>query len=118
MSYNISLKLNFNQKSYIMKKNLLGATFFFLLSITFSYAQDYSYGARIGANITSISSDNIPANLEDNRFGFVVGFLAEMPITEKLSLQPELQYSEHGNDDKSLQVNYLQLPIFLKYNFN
>jgi len=101
-----------------MKKNLLCTTFFFLFSFIMIYAQDVSYGARIGANLSSISSDDIPENLEDSRFGIVVGFLAEIPLSEKWSLQPEFQYAEQGNDDKALQVNYLQLPVFLKYNIN
>ncbi|MCK8520311.1 PorT family protein [Aquimarina sp. D1M17] len=100
-----------------MKKTLLCVTFLFL-TFYWGEAQESTYGIRLGANLSSISSDDIPENLEDNRFGIVVGFLAEFPIKEKLSLQPEFQYSSKGNDDETLRVDYLQLPIFLKYNFS
>ncbi len=100
-----------------MKKHLPWFTLFLLFGIFNFNAQESSYGVRIGANLSSISSDDIPENLEDSRFGFVVGFLAEFPITEKISIQPEFQYSSQGNDDETLRVDYLQLPIFLKYNF-
>ncbi len=101
-----------------MRKILL-CTSIILVTITFgSYAQESSYGIRLGANLSSISSDDIPEDLEDSRFGVVVGFLAEYPITEKVSIQPEFQYSSQGNDDETLRVDYLQLPILLKYNFS
>ncbi|GAA4271705.1 porin family protein [Aquimarina gracilis] len=101
-----------------MKKILLRITFFlFFLSICVN-AQESSYGVRLGANLSSISSDDITDDLEDSRFGIVVGFLAEFPVSEKINIQPEFQYSAQGNDDESLRVDYLQLPIFLKYNFN
>jgi len=46
----------------------------------------------------------------------VVGFLADFALTEKLRLQPELQYSGQGNKNKDLRINYLQIPVVLKYN--
>ncbi len=100
-----------------MKKKLL-TTYFLLIFVTlFAQAQEASYGVRLGANLSSISSDDIADDLEDSRFGIVAGFLAEFPVTEKVSIQPEFQYSAQGNDDESLRVDYLQLPVFLKYNF-
>ncbi len=101
-----------------MKKNILWISVVFLFITLHSFAQEGVYGIRIGGNLSSISSDDIPENLEDSRFGVVVGFLAEYPLKGKLSIQPEFQYSSMGNDDESLRIDYLQLPIFLKYNFS
>jgi len=81
-----------------------------------SYAQENSYGIRIGLNISSISSDDITEDFDAGRLGMVVGFLAEYPLSEKISIQPEFQYSSVGNEDDALQVDYLQLPVFLKLN--
>lgn len=89
-----------------------------MFSVLSSHAQESTFGVRLGANLSSISSDDIPEDLEDSRFGIVVGFLMEYPITEKWSVQPEFQYSSLGNDDESLRVDFLQLPIFVKYNFS
>lgn len=85
--------------------------------LTLQAQKEASYGIRLGANLSSISSDDIPDSLEDSRFGIVAGFLAEYPITEKISIQPEFQFSSLGNDDETLRVDYLQLPVFVKYNF-
>ncbi len=101
-----------------MKKTLLCATILLLIGTLDAFAQENSYGVRLGANLSSISSDDIPENLEDSRFGIVVGFLAEFPVTEKISIQPEFQYSSQGNDDEALRVDYLQVPILFKYNIS
>ncbi|MBW1296079.1 porin family protein [Aquimarina litoralis] len=79
-------------------------------------AQESKYGIRIGANLSSISSDDITGDLDKSRIGVVVGFLADFRLTNKLRLQPEFQYSGQGNKDRDLRVNYLQLPVLLKYN--
>lgn len=102
-----------------MKKNLLlfcAICFGFILS----NAQETRYGLRIGANISSISLDSpndIADGLEDGRFGVAVGFFAEYYLSEKVGLQPELQFSTQGNKNEALRVNYLQLPVVFKYNF-
>ncbi|KAA1245477.1 porin family protein [Aquimarina sp. RZ0] len=95
-------------------------TLFFVVVSLFTFlgihAQESRYGIRIGANLSSISSDNIPDNLDDSRIGVVVGFLADFRLSGKLRLQPEFQYSGQGNKDKDLRVDYLQVPLMLKYN--
>ncbi|WP_025742087.1 porin family protein [Aquimarina pacifica] len=101
-----------------MKRKVLCIAILLILGTVVSSAQEASYGVRIGANFSSISSDDIPEDLEDSRLGIVVGFLAEYPINEKFSIQPEFQFSSLGNDDETLRVDYLQLPIFLKYNLS
>ncbi len=101
-----------------MNKKILYITLLFVFVTLISTAQEPSYGVRIGANLSSISSSDIPPELEDSRFGIAVGFLAEYFLTERISIQPEFQYSSQGNDDKTLRVDYLQLPVFLKYNFS
>ncbi len=99
-----------------MKKALL-LVIALISGVFISEAQESRYGIRVGANLSSISSDDIPENLEDGRVGVVVGFLADFAINSKLRIQPELQYSGQGNKDKDLRVNYIQLPVILKYNF-
>lgn len=101
-----------------MKKTVLFTVALLMCIALKSKAQEITYGVRLGANLSSISSDDIPENLKDSRFGIVAGFLAEVPINQKWSIQPEFQYSSLGNDDESLRVDYLQLPIILKYNFS
>lgn len=100
----------------MIKKILLPIIFFlFLFNV---HGQDSRYGMRIGANLSSISSDNIPEDLDDSRIGVVVGFFAEYALTNRIGIQPELQFSSEGNKEDNLRINYLQLPILFKYNFN
>ncbi|MGY3793052.1 porin family protein [uncultured Aquimarina sp.] len=98
-----------------MNKKILLIFVLLITCITIN-AQESKYGIRIGANLSSISSDNITGDLDQSRIGVVVGFLADYRLTNKLRIQPELQYSGQGNKDRDLRVNYLQLPILLKYN--
>jgi len=98
-----------------MKKTLL-LVMALVSGVFISEAQESRYGVRVGANISAISSDNIPEELEDGRIGVVVGFFADFALNSNLRIQPELQYSGQGNKEKDLRVNYIQLPVLLKYN--
>lgn len=112
------MKISRINNVYTMKKNLFLVTvFLFITSIT-CYAQGYSSGFRIGANISSITSDDIPDNLKDHRIGLMVGFFTEFYIDDYWSFQPELQYSSLGNKEEALQIDYIQIPLFIKRNLS
>ncbi|UZO80255.1 PorT family protein [Aquimarina sp. ERC-38] len=100
-----------------MNKLLLFVLIVFL-SLFVANAQDSRYGIRVGANLSSISSDDIEEDAEDARIGVAVGFFAEYYVTNHISIQPELQFSSQGNKAEDLRVNYIQLPVIFKYNFN
>ena len=97
-----------------MKKTILSILVIVIGGLTIN-AQDARYGVRLGANLSSISSDVIVDDLDKGRIGVVVGFFAEYALTSKLSIQPEIQYSGQGNKDKDLRINYIQIPVMLKY---
>ncbi len=82
---------------------------------TTTSAQESRYGLRLGVNLSSISSDDIGEGLDESRIGVAAGFFAEYFLTQKLTIQPELQYSSQGNKSKTLRVNYIQLPVLFKY---
>ncbi|MHA7057179.1 porin family protein [Aquimarina sp. M1] len=98
-----------------MNKILL-IIFTLLINIVTLKGQESRYGIRIGANVSAINSDDITGDLDQSRIGLVVGFLADFRLTDKLRLQPEFQYSGQGNKDKDLRIDYLQVPVLLKYN--
>lgn len=80
------------------------------------YAQDVKLGIKLGMNIASVNGSS--ANNLDSRTGFVFGATAEVPFTEKLSIQPELLYSAQGaqqKDNFKFDLNYVSLPIMAKY---
>lgn len=125
-----------NTNYIIMTKKIL----FILISLLFAglslqAQQEHRYGFRLGLNYSELDfNDNasgiIGGSEDDARIGFMAGFFAQYFLSEKFSIQPELQYSAQGErskvtgvntgtqGDKSsdrLKVNMLQLPVFLNF---
>jgi hypothetical protein len=78
-------------------------------------AQDVKLGAKIGMNVSSLNgnTDNL-----DSKTGWVLGATAEISLTEKFSLQPELLYSQQGAKQRGnfiYDLNYVSLPVMAKY---
>ncbi len=82
-------------------------------------AQEVNFGAKAGVNFASIGGDDV-GDL-DGRTGFHVGVIAEISISEKFSVQPELLYSAQGAKESfegqeiKLNADYLNVPIMAKY---
>jgi hypothetical protein len=79
-------------------------------------AKDVKIGIKLGMNIATVNGSE--ANNLDSRTGFVIGVAAEIPFTEKFSIQPELLYSAQGaqqRDNFMYDLNYISLPIMAKY---
>ncbi len=86
-----------------------------------SDAKKFSFGFK--ANVNFASERNAPESR--SRTGFAAGFFAEVKLNHRLSLQPELLYSQQGSfqylykgvktkGDNTLQYDYINLPILLK----
>lgn len=97
-----------------MKKLLLSIITLILVVQTNAQEGDIQFGAKAGLNFATLSGD-----LEDtkSRTSFHLGGMAEIPLTDKLSIQPELLFSSQGAkiDDASLIFNYLNIPVMAKY---
>lgn len=104
--------------------------FLLFLCSTQLFAQGVRYGFRLGLNVSEISNfefdlvnvtgdEPIAAfnSIEERRFGFTAAFIAEIPLTQKLGFQPELQYSTQGNKYEGLRYDNLQIPLGLRYSF-
>lgn len=79
-------------------------------------AQDIQFGAKAGLNLATLGGD---AEV-DSRTSFHVGGFAELMISDKFSVQPELLYSAQGgvseeNDDIVTQLDYINLPVLGKF---
>lgn len=84
-------------------------------------------GVKGGVNFATVAGDDIDER--DARTSFNVGLLAEIPLTNRLSLQPEVLYSGQGfdireidqdnvfdtNDNVEYQLDYLQFPVLAKF---
>ena len=78
-------------------------------------AQDVKLGVKLGMNISSLNGneDNL-----DPKDGWVIGATAEVALTEKFSLQPELLYSQQGAKSRGnfiYDLDYMTMPIMAKY---
>jgi hypothetical protein len=89
-----------------------------LAGISFATANaQFQFGAKGGFNFATLSGSDI----QDAKtlVNFNVGVFARLPLIDRLSLQPELVYSVQGakfsNPDESHHVNYLNIPILLRY---
>jgi opacity protein-like surface antigen len=95
-----------------MKKIILSAVAVFAFG--FANAQDVKFGAKVALNVASLSGDieNVSSLV-----GFQVGGFAEIKVSEKFAVQPELMFSTQGasSDDGDITLNYLNIPVMAKY---
>jgi len=97
--------------------------FTLLLCITFATAsaQDFSFGAKGGINIASVGGGTYTGfGGLGSKISFHLGGVAEVPISEKFAVQPELLYSSQGTKwnfvgGNNLKLDYINLPILGKY---
>lgn len=82
-------------------------------------AQEVTFGVKAGLNLASIAGDDTDGL--DSRTSFHVGGVAEISISEKFSVQPELLYSAQGAKesfegiDIEVNLDYINIPIIAKY---
>ncbi|MFD2567126.1 porin family protein [Pseudotenacibaculum haliotis] len=77
-------------------------------------AQEVKLGLKTGLNIANIRVNSLDA---DSRTGFHFGAIAELQLTDRFSIQPEVLYSQFGAEEESesLRINYISIPIMAKY---
>lgn len=89
-----------------------------------SYAQSsVNYGFRTGLNYSSLEGDNIDL---DSRIGFHANFFADIQLSSKFGLSPEIGVSALGakaddirlesGDNIELKTNWLQVGVLAKIN--
>jgi len=97
-------------------KNLLFLTLVFsAVFLNSLIAQNIDFGLKSGMNISSFTGGDADRN---NLIGFHIGAIADIEISEKFYLQPELLYSTQGSEAKNevkVKVDYLTVPLMAKY---
>jgi hypothetical protein len=95
-----------------MKKIILTAAAVFAFG--FANAQDVKFGVKGGLNVANFSGD-----IEDSSAltGFHVGGFAEIKISEKFAIQPELLFSAQGadGDGGNFSLSYINVPVMAKF---
>ncbi|WP_367182742.1 porin family protein [uncultured Christiangramia sp.] len=111
----------------MMKKTVLLVTVALMGFVSNSFAQEsWSFGVKGGVNFSTVTGDYFKD--PSHRTAFNVGVLAEIPVANRLSIQPEVLYSAQGYDFASIdednifdiddnieyQLDYIQVPVLAK----
>jgi len=85
---------------------------------TVAFAQPPKFGIKAGVNIASTS--NTDQGESGTKAGLNVGLLSHIHLSPQWSLQPEIYYSGQGGKvgDVNLNLNYINVPLLLQYNFD
>ncbi len=82
-----------------------------------------TFGVKAGANFSSIkASGEGEDDNSDMKVGLNIGALANVPISEMFSFQPEVVFSMEGGKEEeddikvTLKLNYINVPLLLQYN--
>lgn len=88
-------------------------------------SQDFAFGVKGGVNVASVGGNTYAGIGDLSSFGskisFHVGGVVEIPISEKIAVQPELLYSSQGSKwpinsaGSNLKLDYVNLPVMVKY---
>jgi len=101
------------------KQSIFTILFCFIIATT--SAQDFSFGVKGGINVASIGGGTYTGfSGLGSKISFHVGGVAEVPISEKFAVQPELLFSGQGSkitfvSGTNINLNYINLPILGKY---
>lgn len=107
-----------------MKKTIFLAAFAVLFSV--SAHSQFKVGIKAGANIGKI--DGVPYK-DQFKFGYQLGGFVSVGLGEKIAIQPEVLFSQTNTKmsdsyatvwdekfDKGKTLNYVSVPVLLKYN--
>jgi len=108
-----------------MKKILLSLVAIIALSVNAQKKGDIQFGVKAGLNVSTVGDDY--GDDFNAKAGFHIGGLVEIPIAKKFAIQPELVFSTQGaksnghyyrnnRHDATLRLNYINIPVLLKYN--
>ena len=115
-----------------MKKTILSLALLAFSGIaahaqTAATTNDNHFGVKVGGSLTNFVGSDVSSS-SSNKIGFHGGFVANIALGNRLSVQPELLYSMKGAKDevslggttiKATQtLHYIELPILLKAKFN
>lgn len=113
-----------------MKKNLVFLLSFLLMGIFAQAQAGFRLGVKAGANLNKISGQSFNSGYD---LSYHLGGFAEIDITKKWGIQPELVWSQSKTTratgfnpiyqniltpgaDQQINLDYILIPILLRYN--
>lgn len=98
-----------------------------MLIVTGLHAQDGpKFGFRVGANLSNQEFKSSSITVEPkSKFGLDLALVSDLPLGEVVSFGPELHWLQKGYDIEDIgglgelsgTLNYLELPLLIKFNF-
>ena len=96
-----------------------------------SRAQNSSFGLKAGLNMANLTSEP-EGHSYDIKTGVAMGGFLTYPLSDDIALQPELLYTQKGNEIESLdyssgggdyattviKLDYIEIPILAKYSIS
>lgn len=111
-----------------MKRRILTLAIVFGLTSSAAFAQDFNIGIKAGADIHKISGKSFR---DEFSFGYQLGGFAEIGLSKKWGIQPEVFFSQVNIDTTSnfkdvyqfddmskVKLSYLKIPLLLNYKPN
>ncbi|MGH2665844.1 porin family protein [Flavobacterium sp.] len=95
-----------------MKKVVLTAAALFAFG--FANAQEVKFGVKAGLNLANLSGDLENTSMKAS---FHVGGFAEIKLSDKFGIQPEVLYSVQGADvdGGTYEFSYVNVPVMAKF---
>jgi opacity protein-like surface antigen len=95
-----------------MKKIILSVVA--VLAFGFTNAQGVKFGVKAALNVSTLTGDVDDAS---SLVGFQVGGFAEIKVSEKFAVQPELMFSTQGSESEgeNFNLDYINIPVMAKY---
>ncbi|MBZ4037553.1 PorT family protein [Flavobacterium sp. 17A] len=110
-----------------MKKSMLILCSLMLCGVVMAQEKKFKFGAKAGLNISSLTFDESELN-SSSKTGFTAGLMAEISLAKNFAIQPEILYSQQGmkisysdaevensHYKSTIELNYLNIPVMLKY---
>ena len=111
-----------------MKRRILTLAIIFGLTSSAAFAQDFKIGIKAGADIHKISGKSFK---DEFSFGYQLGGFAEIGLSKKWAIQPEVLFSQVNidtttdfkdvyqfDDISKVKLRYLKIPLLLSYKPN
>jgi len=106
------------------KKAILLAAVMSLLA-SGAFAQDFHFGVQAGANVSSLTGDDVETYLSggdlSNKIGLVGGVILQLDLSAMFAISLEPYYTQKGiltssgGNDMTFDLSYVEVPLMLKY---
>ncbi|MBV7440469.1 PorT family protein [Weeksellaceae bacterium TAE3-ERU29] len=101
-------------------RNLVLSVIIAFAGIAFTNAQSLQFGVRGGYNYSNLRGETSSKLDLKAKNGYHIGIFTELPLSSKMSIQPEILYSTQGasnvfQEGDELKTQNINIPVLFKY---